>query len=264
MKKQLFKAALLAALGLASVTAAQAATPNPGDLVLGFTQSSGNPSGNDYVIDLGSSFLGTSGVTDLSSLISLTTFNSTFSSVSAVNAGVVGGINTGGDGTEVWLTSLRNGSPASVTIPGTETKPSKITLSGNLSGAAAVAGSVLLGTPSQTDTGLGSWTQQIAKSPTLAGANTHNFVSYIGSSGNPLRNIGTSGILIEDLWTESNVGGTLSAMTYDGFFTLDMTGSTPVFTYTGNTVAVPEPMSYGLLSGAGLLLLSLRRQFIRA
>jgi len=60
---------------------------------------------------------------------------------------------------------------------------------------------------------------------------------------------------VEDLYYQQKgqVGGTL-----EGTFTLGSDGS---FVY--NAVAVPEPATFGLLGGFGLLLLALRRQFAR-
>jgi hypothetical protein len=50
-----------------------------------------------------------------------------------------------------------------------------------------------------------------------------------------------------------------SAFTLEGTLNLDFTGASPVADFT--PAPVPEPSTYGLLAGAGLLLLALRRQF---
>ena len=47
---------------------------------------------------------------------------------------------------------------------------------------------------------------------------------------------------------------------YEGYFNLDINDGTVSLTYDPVT-AVPEPGTYGLLAGAGLLLLGIRRQF---
>ena len=78
--KKLYKAALLAALGLTGATAAQAQVA-PSDVFLGFNDSAG-PSGanNDYVIDLGAgaNFTTTASL-NLSSDFNASTFSTAFS-----------------------------------------------------------------------------------------------------------------------------------------------------------------------------------------
>jgi hypothetical protein len=266
--KRFTKTALMAVGVALASQGARAQTANPGDLILGFTQV-GNTSGNDYVIDLGSSFLSTPGVTVLSGDVSASTFHSTFSFTAGnpVNGGVVGGNNTGGQGTEVWTTTLRSGSnPA--TSPGTETKPAKPGTQGAVTLAAATPTGVTLGTPSQNDSGLGSWTQQISADPTHPGTVSGSFTATLGNSANPLRAFNPAGntgnrVLTEDLWNETLPASGTAVWTYQGFFTLDFSGSSPLVTFT-SPVAVPEPSTYGILAGAGLLVLSLRRQLKNA
>jgi hypothetical protein len=77
----------------------------------------------------------------------------------------------------------------------------------------------------------------------------------------------TSSTVVEDLFEETSVNGTRSAWTYVGEITFDFTGSAAdplnsvVFDPAGE-VAVPEPTTYGLLAGASMLLMALRRQFM--
>ena len=74
MKTKLYKAVLLAALGLGGITAAQAQ-----DALLGFNSAPGTGSGNDYVIDLGSgSQFNNQAILNFS--FSSTTFSNAFSS----------------------------------------------------------------------------------------------------------------------------------------------------------------------------------------
>jgi hypothetical protein len=101
--KKTFKAALLGVLGLFSVTAAQAIVYN-GDLLVGFTKGSGT----DLVYDLGSEASITNGQTwNLSSALTAAGLNS---SLSTVNWGVVGDINSSGTKYS-WLT-FTGGTPA--------------------------------------------------------------------------------------------------------------------------------------------------------
>lgn len=264
--KHLKKAAIIAA-GAALVTqAAQAGSP-AGDLILGFTQV-GNSSGNDYTIDLGSAatITSTPGTTDYSSSFSLSTFNSTFSSASSANAGVVGGNNLGGQGSEVWTTQVRTGSNPSSSA-GTETHPTKPTTQGGVENAGSLVPAVTIGTPAQADPGGLSWSENISTAPGQNGSAVNSFVKYLGTSTahvNPMANIGSSLLLVEDLWSETLPASGTANWVYDGFFTLDFTNpSSPLIEFT-SPVAVPEPATYGLLAGAGLLALSLRRQLKNA
>jgi hypothetical protein len=59
-----------------------------------------------------------------------------------------------------------------------------------------------------------------------------------------------------DLWT---VDANNDAPVLDGYFTFNTTSDILTF----DTVSVPEPTTYGLLAGAGLLIVSLRNQFSR-
>jgi hypothetical protein len=94
--RKLLKAALLAVLGMASVTAVQAQSYN-GDLLVGFTKASGN----DLVYDLGSGLTITNGQAwNLSSALMVAGLNT---SLSTVQWGVVGAIHHSGVN-YTWLT----------------------------------------------------------------------------------------------------------------------------------------------------------------
>ena len=102
-----------------------------------------------------------------------------------------------------------------------------------------------------------SWNTQIA--PTTG--NPNNFLGLTGYNPN---GIATSSVIVEDLYKGVNSGGTVS-MNYVGYFTFDNTGASPSFGFTPSAfVPVPEPATYGLMAGVGLLLLSLRRQLGKA
>ncbi|HUA39535.1 MAG TPA: PEP-CTERM sorting domain-containing protein, partial [Candidatus Sulfopaludibacter sp.] len=93
---------------------------------------------------------------------------------------------------------------------------------------------------------------------------TFTTASFYGNAGfNPDSAVSPSTVLYEDLWETSDAGDPRgsSGQPYDyiGYFTLDLTGSSPSLTFTPQ--AVPEPTVLGLLGGAGLLLLSFRRRF---
>ena len=252
---KLYKAALLAALGLASVTAAQAANGQPGDLILGFVNGTQN-----YVIDLGA--LPITAGTDFgiagSGLFSLSTYNSTFTA-GGVSVGIVGGQLLGGVGDYIYTTSLRSGVvDTSFGTAGTETVPTKPGTRPNLSNAASLMTAIDLGV--QSATAAGSFSSLVAASPTASGLNlTTSYVGYVVQGANPLKDI-TGNTITLDLW-ESIRGGSVGAFTYQGDITLNLnTGS---LVWDPSVTAVPEPASYGLLAGAGLLVVTLRRQFSR-
>jgi len=106
-------------------------------------------------------------------------------------------------------------------------------------------------------------------SGTPVASSSTSFTTLVNASGTPSVKNDTginassaigSGIIFEDLWF--NLKGT--GWTYTGYLELDTTGSSPSLTFTPkDLVAVPEPSTYGLLGGAGLLVLSVRRQFNR-
>jgi len=249
--KNLYKAALLAALGLISVTAAQAqsasGTINNNDLVLGFT-STVNGVSQDYILDLGQ--IPTAPNTQLGG-ISLSAFNSIFGANLAngqVNAGIVGGLPSG---TQDVITSTLQGAGAP------SVSPSK----GNISGAAGTVSGLQLGAVSQSSSA--SFFQNIAETPSTAGAAANSFAGYLAS--NPLSTIGTSETLTLDLYKDTFSGKTgTTGWSFIGDIALDLSGPTlsAVFDPT-STAAVPEPATYGMLAGAGLLAVSLRRQVSR-
>ena len=104
MRKSL-KAALLAVLGLASVTATMAGVSYNGDLMVGFTIGSGY----DLVYDIGSQSSITNGQTwNLSSALTGAGLNS---SLSTVQWGVVGSGTLGNHNVHVWTTSASGAGP---------------------------------------------------------------------------------------------------------------------------------------------------------
>jgi len=258
--KKLTTAALLICGAIAASQSAfgQLYQNTPNDLDFGFQNQAGGGT-EDYVINLGaaSSIVGQTSVVDLSSDFSSSDFNAVLGSSSSMFGGVVGAANTSTSGTantaDVFVTQLRVGGAGS---------------------SAAVAGSSVSQTLTRaqdntTYGGLGTLVSPAAGTGTLdaskswenlIGPNTATgtFQSNVGL--NPDSSVGNSSVLYEDLWETSS--STISGgepFTYLGYFTLDApTGS---LTFTGADVtAVPEPATYGILAGMGMLILALRRE----
>ena len=218
-----YKAALLAALGLAGAVTAQAATYT-GDLLIGFTTQSGN----DTVVDLGATSSLFDGETwDLSSLLG--SYN-----LGTINWGVLGDKNSAGVRT-AWSTDL-NGPLANASAWGQLDTATKSIYS-NFGTAGAGQSLVIAATDDN------SWNQQ-----TINGALP---TQYHNVWGNP----NSIGLGSETLYSMVANGSDPVAL---GSFALGSNGSV-LFTAT----SVPEPGSYCILGGAGLLLVSLRNQLRR-
>jgi len=237
-----------AAAALASQSAQAGFTVN--DLYLGFTQPTAT---SDLIIDLGqaSSLIGNTSIVDLSGdLGSLSTFNSTFSSTAnGVSMAVIGGDNMFNQ-FGVFATQVRAGGAG---LPG-------------VAGSAITAGhtSALMSGGASVVAGLASGGQPTAGNSLVDGSKSYSAAevttsasSFVGKTGvNPTGTIDSSGIIYEDLFAAT----TSSAYKYAGYFTFNYSADSLTFT-PATLAAVPEPGMYGVLAGAGLLVLSLRRQF---
>ena len=224
--KRITKTVIVAAVALMAAASTEAATYT-GDLLLGFTSQSGN----DFVVDIGQASALTSGQTfNLSG--SLGGFN-----LNSVNWGIIGDKNVAGI-RNVWTTT---GGTSPNTVGNTAQwgqidTATKSIYSGFITGG---AGDTI--TPASTDDN--GWNQQ-TKVGGLATQyhNVYEDPNVVGLGSASVFNLIANG----------------SAPTSFGTFTLDSGG---VVTFTA--AAVPEPSTYGLLAGAGLLVICLRRQFLR-
>jgi hypothetical protein len=225
------------------------------DLYMGFQNQAGGGS-QDYIINLGSasSILGSSTTVDLSSQFNSADFNTVLGSSASMFGGVVGGLQSSGTA-DIYLTQLRSGGAGTPSAPGSSIS-STISRQGINSAVSTLnqvnvpgAGSGILDTTK-------SWEAYVE--PTLSAS------TFYGASGfNPDSSVGASTVLYEDLWSAAN--GTLTgkkAFTYDGYFTLDLTGSNPSLTFTSASAVVPEPTNFSLIAGGSLLLLALGRRSI--
>jgi hypothetical protein len=261
--KRFVSKTMLAAVGGALL--AQAAQAAPDDLVLGFTLTG---AANDYIVDLGpGSSIGAGGgsVVDLSSGFgfSSATLTTTFGSgnvANGLNVGVVGGAATGLPGQDLWVTQARSGGAGNAATPGSALQGG--TTSSGSSGSPFPNG-VLSGTGLTAGNGVVFSAADSSSFSSLIYNGNPNFVTTMGGL-NPAGT--TSGsVVYEDLYREvdSNPGrgGLQGNWAYQGYLTLDLSGGTSqLLTFTPASIAVPEPSTYGLIAGAGLLIISLRRQ----
>jgi len=220
------KTAIVAVVALAAAASTQAATYT-GDLILGFTAQSGN----DFIVDLGQASTLTSGQQfDLSG--SLGGFN-----LNTVHWGIIGDKNVGGV-RSVWTST---GGTLPNTVPNVTTWGAIDTATKSVYQNFPVGGAGDNFTIAASDDN--SWNQQ-----TIQGALT---TQYHNAYEDPnVIGVGTASLF--------SLVANGSAPSPFGTFTLNSGG---IVTFTA--AAVPEPSTYGLLAGAGLLVLSLRRQFAR-
>jgi len=249
--------------------AAQGAFAANNDLILSINNNSGSPAGaTEFTVNLGniSTFTPVPNY-DLSSF--LTTFNSQYASagVSGLNVGVVGGQNGQGPlgngvGNDVFTTTLRTGA-GDYTVAGS-TAPGALSSKSQIANAGGIAGG-FVGFGSNKGIGDGdSFSTLIAKDPSTAGTAQNSFTCYLGAGANPLSTMTGSKIVL-DLWENTQIStapgaAALSGWIYKGDFTLDLSGPQASLIWDAAT-PVPEPSTYGLFAGAGVLALALRRQF---
>ena len=258
MKNLTTAAVLIGGAILASQSAFAQTTFVQNDLYLGFQNQAGGGSA-DYVINLGaaSGIVGSSTVVDFSSDFSLSLFDdvSLQGTSSQIYAGVVGGENSsaGGGTADIFATQLRTsnignwavaGSSLTATAPRSQDNNAETTLAQLYYAPGAGTGVLDSSKP---------WENYIEP------ANSSS--TFLGAMGiNPDSFFSPSTVLYEDLYETQATGPEGSGgYTYQGYFTLDLTGQNPSLTFTPQ--AVPEPTVFGLLGGAGFLLLSFRHRF---
>jgi hypothetical protein len=267
--KNSYKAALLVALGLSGASAVQAQN----ELYLGFTGApANNTAGSDIVIDLGqsSTLVGQTSVVNLSGDLTSTeisAFNSVFTTPGITPyMSVIGANNVTGSG-DAFGTRLRS---AAANAAGIDANAGS-SLSIKASSTSLVGAANALASDSDLPSPAGSFVQDTSKNySTQIGTGSGSFSSKSGFGQTVAAAVGNStdgsGIVIEDLWeTTPYVNSSTPNNFYEGFFTFnDTVPGAPTLTFTSADVtSVPEPTTYGLIAGAGLLVVSLRNQFRR-
>jgi hypothetical protein len=254
------KSIVLAAVAAAGITSAQAQYV-ANDLLLGVT---GGSSSVDLVINLG--FLDAvnqpGAVVNLSSVITasdLAGFGSSF------QAGVVGG-QPATAGRDLYATQLR-GALGTATVAGSlpPTGINRTQVGSSVGDLAGLNNSLGLGNTSAShmikttvpSSDPGSWQNLIAPGGTNGPGQFQN-----DSGINPMGTASGSLVYL-DLYREVPPTTGSNPFNYLGYFTLDNSGASPILTFTSGLIAVPEPSTYGVIAAAGLLVLSLGRQFTR-
>ena len=227
--KNTTKMALIAVAGLA--TAASAQTVYNGDLIIGLSKGAGN----DLIYDLGSvSSLGASHTWSLGSL---------FTVDASTHWGVVGNtLNGTGLATDnqIFTTTLDSSTmPPAISPSGYNKLNSAMSSMYNPFPAAGAGQFLQIAFNAASGN---SWNEQtVNPSLTTQYKNVYEDPNVIGAGS-------------DALWSVDDK--TTLAKTLLGTFSLDASGN---LTFTG-AAAVPEPATYGLIGGLGLLALSLRRQ----
>jgi hypothetical protein len=252
MKNHLYKTALFAALGLAVNPVAKAAS----DLEIGFNDLLGPSSAqNDYIIDLGS-YTALFDNSTVTTTIDSSLFNQAFGTdANALNNVAVGAVAAG-----TYDANTLNGT--------TSGKYIYATVNPHLPGPARwnnaqAQGSITWPLGVNPSGSVDTWSFNVAQSSTVPDAFGNGVASSIG---NPESNL-ANGILTLTLYYSTLVTGpgfhTPGAFSELGTIAINAnstgTGSDTIAFYSA-IVPIPEPATYGVFAGVGLLVLGVRRQ----
>jgi hypothetical protein len=279
--KQLYRIAIIAALGLAAVTTAHAA--NNGDVFLGFNDD-GSVDGSDtspadYIIDLGASAAtlvteATAGSGSVNISVNQTTFNTEFNAAFGPASGEDdplgeagnNGVNPQGDvavGAVEGNTSVPTARVLAMTAVGQPVTIGEGNFNPSISSANSIAAQ------EAASSGGTTFSTLVAQDPNTAGTSANSVAAK--SFNNPLQYLSSGSIDNFELYaaTQNGSGSNPSAFSALGWFDITVTDTDGVF---GDHITfnvpftpmggAPEPAMYGILAGAGILVLALRRQFV--
>jgi hypothetical protein len=281
-RKTIMLALTGAALATVSSAQAQLATYTDDDLLLNFRNAT-TPTDSDVVVDLGnintfvSTVAGLGGTAVLDSVSGVTPtpgYTPTFTASGLL--GVLGAPSTGNaigfsaaasDHTSegIWLTraisspSLTPGTPSGV-LNSTDQGKTVNDIAGI--GAGGMTGGALTGgqagsTAVVASGNAHSYQVEAEASTTLPGTITYQGTQSTASGqGGLIESKQTGSTIYEALWAVPVTGA--SGDVFEGYFSFLASGEVD---FTTAVSAVPEPATYGLLAGLGLLAVAARRQF---
>jgi hypothetical protein len=231
MKKLKAAATLLGVAILVSQSGYAQFTFVPNDLYMGFQNAAGGGT-QDFIINLGpaTNIIGRSAVFDLSGDFSMSRFDAVLGGSGSMMGGVVGALN--GTPADVYVTQLRTSNVGNPKVAGLSLTALLKQSSDN---SAATTLSQLKAPAAGTNVLDAGKTWEAYVEPTLS-AN-----SFLGTTSiNPDSPVSPSTVLYEDLWVTTDSGDARGSQgngfTYLGYFTLDLTGSSPKLTFTSTNV----------------------------
>jgi PKD repeat protein len=236
MKKLIMAALVVGGAIMAYQSAlAQTGTFIANDLYLGFQNAAGSGS-SDYIINLGpaSGITNGSSVVTLSSDFSKTSFLTTLASSSNMLAGVVGGVQA--SSADVYLTQPRVGGAGTPSVPGSSVT---VTISRTkIDSAVSALAQANLPPATGGNTNDAAKTWEVYVDPASPSASTFNG----NASGYQDSTVATNAVLYMDLWYAANSASFGStSFSYLGYFTLDLTGGSPVLNYTPSSATGSTP-----------------------
>ena len=268
------KSIMLAVAGAALLAASQAKAQlspaySQGDLLLDFRNTTSTTPA-DVTVDLGSisTFITLTGTTDLDPASGGTFTAAELTSLYGANLTGVGFTAVADTANNLFLTRTQSTTSAPTTKSAELTGPQFSTFSTavNNIGLGASGGNVT--TANSLDSGnrivsvSSGQTDSYQSQGTYNSGNTINYnnsVNTVSGAGGSMENVGNgTSATYSALW-EQTPGLPSGTDVYLGYFTFDTDGEVD-FTSI-NASPVPEPSTYGLIAGLGLLALIFRRQF---
>jgi hypothetical protein len=279
MKMKLFAATVLVA-GIAASVHAQTVTP--GDLVLGFSASSGTGSATNLEVDVGaySSYVSATGTTTVISGLGtdLTSTYGAWNTDTALSWGIAGGTHGVGTNNSLSVTGTYNNGQAGTLY----TNVTGSLYSSATSKLVSIYGASLGGLGTGDTTGATVLTDITSQTNGITGAAVYNAIttgtvqasSWTNQSGpSAFGGIGSAGVSASTfLVSESGTGGTTDLDLYHlvsgtgsavdlGYFALSSSGN---LTFTSFT-AIPEPSTYAAILGvitAGFVMIRRRKNVL--
>jgi hypothetical protein len=253
-------------LAFAALTAnAQVIQYNTGDLIVDFSKAGSS----DLEVDIGSIAALTSEAQSAGGTYDLggaggpydpsAQLLANFGSASGVTFTAFGVAGTGAPGSDDYLSLKRSNPGTQNTTPGDWT-PSKgnnilAQINGITTGLTSYSGQIAADSVANTPSAV-LVPSSSSQSPAYVDSYTYGKSGLTGYTGTSIGNTLSSSSVVSDLYDYAELGSGTKA-TYEGYFTFNSDGS---LDFTTAFAPVPEPKTYGLAAGAGLLIFSLRNR----